>query len=498
MPAKNLPIVAIIGRPNVGKSALFNRLVGKRLAIVEDTPGVTRDRNYGEADWNGRAFTLIDTGGFIPGSLNFIDTEVRKQAEFSIHEADVILFIVDGQIGFMDHDIEVANMLRKCKKPVILAVNKIDNPMDYSSWADFHRLGLGNPMPISSLHGHGVADVLDEVIEKLPEKGKHEELEMAARICIVGRPNVGKSSIINQLLGNYRSIVSEVAGTTRDSIDSYLNYKNETFVLIDTAGVRRKAKVDEDLEYYTVNRAMQSIRRSDLAILVLDAREGVTAQDARLAGYIAAHGTSCIIVINKWDLVEEQVDKFLAEIHKREKKDPVYEDEHFPRKKLNQRDLFDSAGNIIINRLPKDRGSNIETAMREYVKHLHKNLYFMTWAPVLFTSALTGKRMQDIMELTQEVMVERQRRVTTAQLNRFLKTVVDHWQPPEIRGKEIKLYYMAQTDTTPPHFTLFVNQPNSIPDDYLRYILNCIRKEFGFIGAPVTVNIRAKKKAPKP
>jgi GTP-binding protein len=494
MPTKNLPIVAIIGRPNVGKSALFNRLIGKRMAIVEDIPGVTRDRNYGEGEWSGRSFTLIDTGGFIPGSLDHIDAEVRKQAEFSINEADVIVFLVDGQVGFMDQDIEVANILRKSKKPVLLAVNKIDNPMDFSSWSDFYRLGLGTPNPISAIHGHGVADLLDEVNKVLPQKGSREDLAEAAKICIVGRPNVGKSSIINQLLGQDRAIVSDIAGTTRDSIDSYLKFEDDIYVLIDTAGVRRKAKVDENLEYYTVNRAMQSIRRADLAVLVIDAREGVTAQDARLAGYIAKQGTSCIIVVNKWDLVEDQVDQFLKEFKRREEKQPVYEDENFPLEKKTRKELFDAAGNIIIGQLPKNRGANIETAMREYVKHVQKNMYFMTWAPVVFTSALNGKRIFDIMEQAKFVMEERKKRVSTAQLNRFLKTVVDHWQPPEKHGKEIRLYYMAQTDTTPPHFTLFVNLPKSIPDEYFRYIMNCIRKEFGFIGTPVTMNIRAKKK----
>lgn len=508
MSHKNLPILALIGRPNVGKSALFNRLVGCRQAIVEDIPGVTRDRNYGESDWNGRSFTVIDTGGFIPGSMDEIEAEVRDQAEFAIREADVILFIVDGKVGFMDRDIEVANLLRKHNKPLLLVVNKIDNTTDYSSWTEFYKLGLGDPHPISSLHGNGLGDVLDEAVKLFPPQDEENEINPAARIAIVGRPNVGKSSLLNELLGQRRSIVSDQSGTTRDSIDTVIVRNGKEYILIDTAGIRKKSRVNENVEYYSVNRALHAIRRSDVAILVVDAQEGITSQDAKLAGYIAQEGTSCILVINKWDLIEEKVDDYLARFKKREEdpnfpsddEDELFEDgkpkkipfkkfkkEKKPKVYVDQSMLFESM-------LPQDRGANIHLAMREYQKHVEKNLYFMTWVPVLYTSATQGKRVERIFEYVDQVMEARHSRVSTGELNRFLEGAIEHWQPPEIHGKEVKVYYMTQTDTAPPHFTLFVNLKDSIPSDYTRYLMNCIRKAFGFIGCPVTLNIRSKKK----
>jgi GTP-binding protein len=327
MPKNSLPIVAIIGRPNVGKSALFNRMVGQRVAIVEGTPGVTRDRNYGDGDWRGHSFTLVDTGGFVPGSLDEIEVEVRKQAIFAIKESDVILFVVDARTGFMDHDVEVADMLRKQKKPVFLAVNKVDEPGNLAETADFYKLGLGNPYALSAIHGLGVADLLDDLVKKLPEVDKSDEDETITKIAIVGRPNVGKSSLLNQLLGENRTIVTNQPGTTRDAIDTLLTYNDKEYILIDTAGVRRKAKVTENLEYYAVTRAMQSVRRADVAVLVIDATEGVTSQDAKLAGYIEKEGTSCVLVINKWDIVEHQVDEYLAKFEKEKRWESDDEDE---------------------------------------------------------------------------------------------------------------------------------------------------------------------------
>jgi GTPase len=493
MPKNSLPIVAIIGRPNVGKSALFNRLVGKRVAIVEGTPGVTRDRNYGDTVWQGHSFTIIDTGGFVPGSLDEIEAEVRKQAEFAIHQADMILFVVDAQTGFMNHDVEVAKMLRKQKKPVFLAVNKVDEPGNLAVTADFYKLGLGEPFPISAIHGYGVAEILDELVKKLPEMEKSEDDESITKMAIVGRPNVGKSSILNQLLGENRTIVTNQPGTTRDAIDTLMTYKDKQYLLIDTAGARRKARVSEDIEYYSVTRAMQAIRRADVAALVIDAEDGVTAQDAKLAGYIEKAGTSCILIINKWDLVEHQVDKYLEKF-KKEKKWEMDEDEEEIEEKPKKKKEYHKTTEFSAKTLPHDRGAHISKAMEQYEEHIAEHLYFMTYAPIVYTCALSGQRITNILDTVDEVMMERAKRVATSELNEFLQAVVAHWQPPEKYAKAVKLLYMTQTDTNPPHFTLFVNLPKSLNEDYLRYITNSLRERFGFLGTPITINIRSKKK----
>ncbi|MDI6783585.1 MAG: ribosome biogenesis GTPase Der [bacterium] len=473
------PLVAIIGRPNVGKSALFNRIVGKSIAIVDDMPGITRDRLYAATDWAGREFTLIDTGGLIPSATTGIEAEVRKQAEVAIAEADVIIFLVDAQIGLDDEDKSAAGLLRRQKKKVIVAVNKIDTPEDTSLTASFYKLGLGDPIAISAVHGLRINELLDGVVAHLPaeKKGKDKEGK-EIKLAIIGRPNVGKSSIINAILGQERTIVSPTPGTTRDAIDTQFAYNQDNYLLIDTAGIRKRTKVEWGVESFGVIRAMRAIRRADIAALIIDAMTGVTEQDIKIAGAIEQEGTSCVLVVNKWDLVEQDIDDGKLSFLIKEPRE----------KKVSSPVIRGSTDNGTIN-----RGLLVSQAMKQFEHHLRKNLFFLNFAPVSFVSALTGQRVLKILDLVKAVNIERNKRVTTGELNQFLAQVIARKQPPAPHGRPIRLFYMTQVKTRPPLFVLFVNKPDELPSSYRKYILNSLREAFGFVGTPVIIKLRGRK-----
>jgi len=434
------PLVAIVGRPNVGKSMLFNKLAGKRLSIVEDTPGVTRDRIYADTDWNGRSFTLVDTGGIEPKTDSEIPHFIRQQAEIAIETANVIVLVTDIKTGVTAADMEVANMLLRSKKPVILAVNKMDstgniNPDIY----EFYGLGLGDPLPVSAVHGHGTGDLLDACVAAFPPEEEEEADEDTIKVAVIGRPNMGKSSLVNLILGEQRVIVSEVAGTTRDAVDSYFENKYGKYVFIDTAGIRRKSRVDEKIEKYSVMRAEMAIDRSDVCLIMLDARDGVTEQDTKIAGLAHESGKASIIIVNKWDLIEKD-DKTM------------------------------------------DR-------MREQIR---RDLAYMTYAPILFISAVTGQRVERIFELINFVNDQSAMRITTGMLNDVLSDATARVQPPTDKGKRLKIYYMTQTGVKPPNFVVFVNDRELFHFSYQRYLENQIRAVFGLEGTPVRMVVRQK------
>ena len=434
------PIIAIVGRPNVGKSALFNKLTGQRISIVEDTPGVTRDRIYGESDWNGRKFTLIDTGGIEPRTDNEILTFMREQAGIAISHADVIVFLTDIRTGLTASDQEVAAMLLRSGKPIVLAVNKMDatgsvNPDFY----EFYNLGLGDPIAVSAVHGHGTGDLLDECVKYFPPEGGDEEDGDRIQVAIIGKPNVGKSSLTNKILGQQRTIVSNVAGTTRDAIDSYFENGTGKYVFIDTAGMRKKAKVDESIERYSVLRAQMAIDRADVCLILIDAQEGVTEQDTKVAGMAHEAGKASIIVVNKWDLVEKD-------------------------------------------------GKTMDR-MREDIR---RDLGYMTYAPVLFISALTGQRVERLFELIQYVHNQAVTRITTGMLNSVLADAQTRVQPPTDKGRRLKIYYMTQAGVKPPHFICFCNDARLFHFSYQRYLENQIRNVFGLEGTPIRMTIRQK------
>ena len=434
------PIIAIVGRPNVGKSALFNKLVGQRLSIVEDTPGVTRDRIYGESDWNGRRFTLIDTGGIEPRTDSEILTFMREQAEIAISHADVIVFLTDIRTGLTASDQEVAGMLQRSGKPIVLAVNKMDatgtvNPDFY----EFYNLGLGDPVAVSAVHGHGTGDLLDECVKYFPPEGEDEEDDDRIQVAIIGKPNVGKSSLTNKILGQQRTIVSNVAGTTRDAIDSYFENESGKYVFIDTAGMRKKSRVDESIERYSVLRAQMAIERSDVCLILIDAQEGVTEQDTKVAGLAHEAGKASIIVVNKWDLIEKD-------------------------------------------------GKTMDR-MREDIR---RDLSYMTYAPVLFISAATGQRVDRLFELIQYVNNQAATRITTGMLNSVLADAQTRVQPPTDKGRRLKIYYMTQAGVKPPHFICFCNDARLFHFSYQRYLENQIRTVFGLEGTPIKMTIRQK------
>ena len=434
------PIIAIVGRPNVGKSALFNKLVGQRLSIVEDTPGVTRDRIYGESDWNGRRFTLIDTGGIEPRTDSEILTFMREQAGIAISHADVIVFLTDIKTGLTASDQEVANMLQKSGKPIVLAVNKMDstgtvNPDFY----EFYNLGLGDPIAVSAVHGHGTGDLLDECVRYFPPEAGEEEEDDAIQVAIIGKPNVGKSSLTNKILGQQRTIVSNVAGTTRDAIDSYFENESGKYVFIDTAGMRKKSRVDESIERYSVLRAQMAIERSDVCLILIDAQEGVTEQDTKVAGMAHDAGKASIIVVNKWDLIEKD-------------------------------------------------GKTMDR-MREDIR---RDLGYMTYAPILFISAMTGQRVDRLFELIQYVNNQAATRITTGMLNSILADAQTRVQPPTDKGRRLKIYYMTQVGVKPPHFVCFCNDARLFHFSYQRYLENQIRTVFGLEGTPIRMTIRQK------
>ena len=434
------PIVAIVGRPNVGKSMLFNKLIGKRVSIVEDTPGVTRDRIYGETDWNGRKFTLIDTGGIEPRTDSEILSFMREQAEIAVSHADVIVFLTDIKTGLTASDQEVASMLLRSGKPIVLAVNKMDSVGAVDpDYYEFYNLGLGDPIAVSAVHGHGTGDLLDECVKYFPPEGEEEEDDDRIQVAIIGKPNVGKSSLTNKILGQQRTIVSDVAGTTRDAIDSYFENETGKYVFIDTAGMRKKAKVDEAIERYSVLRAQMAIERSDVCLILIDATEGVTEQDTKVAGLAHEAGKACIIVVNKWDLVEKD-------------------------------------------------GKTMDW-MREDVR---RDLSYMAYAPILFISAATGQRVDRLFELIQYVNNQASTRITTGMLNSVLADAQTRVQPPTDKGRRLKIYYMTQVGIKPPHFVIFCNDARLFHFSYQRYIENCIRNTFGLEGTPIKITIRQK------
>ncbi|MDO4402451.1 MAG: ribosome biogenesis GTPase Der [Clostridiaceae bacterium] len=434
------PIVAIVGRPNVGKSTLFNKLAGKSISIVQDTPGVTRDRIYAEAEWLNYKFTMIDTGGIEPESSDIIIKQMRRQAQIAIEMADVILFIVDGKEGLTASDIEVAQMLRKSKKRIVLAVNKIDNLKDEDNSYEFYNLGIGDPVTISAAQGKGLGDLLDEVVKDFDALMEEEQDDEYIRIAMIGKPNVGKSSLINRLLGEDRNIVSNVPGTTRDAIDSYLETEEGKFILIDTAGLRRKSKVKEEIERYSVVRTYAAIERADVCILMIDANEGITEQDEKIVGYAHELNKAIMVVVNKWDLIEKD-DKTLS----------------------------------------------------NYQKDLQQNLKFMPYAQYMFISALTGQRVNKILKVAKGCYDNYCKRVSTGILNEVINKAILMKEPPVVGLKRIKIYYATQVATKPPKFVFFVNDVNASHFSYERYLENQLRDSFDFKGTGIEIEYRQRK-----
>ena len=434
------PLVAIVGRPNVGKSMLFNKLTGQRTAIVEDTPGVTRDRIYGACEWRGRAFDLMDTGGIEPGTDSEILRFMRRQAEIGIELADAIIMVTDVKVGLTAADSAVATILQRARKPVALAVNKCDsvggvNPDIY----EFYALGLGDPFEVSAVHGHGTGDLLDWCVDHFPQETPQEEDEDLTRVAIVGKPNVGKSSLLNQILGEERVIVSNVAGTTRDAIDSYFENSFGKYCFIDTAGMRRRSKVDDAIERYSNLRSVGAIERADVCIVMIDATQGVTEQDTKIAGLVHEAGKAVLIAVNKWDLVEKETN-----------------------------------------------------TMRDMEVKVRQDLSFMPYAPVVFLSALTGQRVDKLYEMINEVARSNAMRVTTGALNSVLADATARVQPPTDKGRRLKIYYMTQAGVKPPHFVIFCNDARLFHFSYQRYLENQIRGVFGLSGTPIRMTIRQK------
>ena len=434
------PLIAIVGRPNVGKSMLFNKLVGQRLSIVEDTPGVTRDRLYAEAEWRNRKFDLVDTGGIEPSADSQILAFMRQQAEIAIQHATVILFVCDIKTGLTASDQEVANMLLRSQKPVVLAVNKMDqvgitNPDIY----EFYNLGLGDPIAVSAVHGHGTGDLLDACMEYFPPEDEEEEEDDVIKVAVIGKPNVGKSSLVNRILGEQRVIVSDMAGTTRDAVDSYFENQKGKYLFIDTAGMRKKSKVDDRIEKFSVLRATMAIERADVCLILVDANEGVTEQDTKVAGLAHEAGKACIIVVNKWDAIEKD-----------------------------------------------------DKTMDHMRQDIRRDLSYMTYAPIVFISALTGQRVDRLFDLINYVNDQASLRITTGMLNTVLADATARVQPPTDKGRRLKIYYMTQICIKPPHFVCFCNDAKLFHFSYQRYLENQIRSTFGLEGTPVRLTIRQK------
>ena len=436
------PVVAIVGRPNVGKSTLFNKLIGKRLSIVDNTPGVTRDRIYGNCEWLGHNMLLVDTGGIEPFSDDVILSQMRRQAELAITSADVIIFVTDIRSGVVAADSEVASMLQKSGKPIILCVNKVDNigalPPEFY---EFYNLGLGDPIAVSSVHGHGTGDLLDEVIKNIPEGSFDDTDEDIVKVAVIGKPNVGKSSLINKISGEERAIVSDIAGTTRDATDTVIHNSHGDFVFIDTAGLRRKSKVDDQIEKYSVIRARMAVERADVCVIMIDANEGFTEQDSKVAGIAHDLGKACIIAVNKWDAVEKT-----------------------------------------------------GTTMDVQRKKLMNDFSFMSYAPIIFISAKTGQRLDRLFELIKFVNTQNAMRIATGKLNDVLSAATTRVQPPTDKGRRLKIYYMTQASTRPPTFVCFVNSKDLFHYSYQRYIDNQIREVFGLEGTPTRYVVREREK----
>lgn len=437
------PVVAIVGRPNVGKSTLFNRIIGRNVAIIEDVPGVTRDRNYAEAEWNGKRFLLVDTGGFEPEAEDPMYLKMREQSTLAVEEADCIVFLMDGKQGLLPADIEVSRMLRSSGKPVLYAVNKVDGERHESLLPDFYRLGIGSLFPLSAKHGPGFSDMMDELWRMLPEAPSPggEKAAGAPRIAVIGRPNVGKSSFINSLIREDRMIVSAAAGTTRDAVDTVYRYYGRHYLLVDTAGIRSRGRISQGVEKYSVMRAMKSIGRADVALVLIDASEGLSEQDERIVGLAHEAGKGLIIVLNKWDLVEEK-----------------------------------------------------ESAYKRFIADVQQRLKFADYAPVLTVSAVTRQRVTKVFDEIDRIMGERAKRIPTADLNRLFARLTAGHEPPLYRGRRVKLYYVTQVGTEPPTFVVFVNEPKGVHFSYLRYLENGLREAFGFQGTPVRIFAKRRRK----
>ena len=435
------PLVAIVGRPNVGKSTLFNKLIGRRLSIVEDTPGVTRDRIYADAEWLTHSFTLIDTGGIEPASEDIIAVQMRRQAELAIETADVIVFLVDGREGMTAADEEVATMLRKSNKPVVLAVNKLDAPKFNDAIYEFYALGLGDPIIISAGQGLGLGDMLDEVCAHFPPEAE-EEGEHPLNIAVVGKPNVGKSSLVNAILGEERCIVSNIPGTTRDAVDTLFTLDGEPYVLVDTAGIRRKRAVeDETIERYSVIHSLAAVRRADVVLIVVDAEQGLSEQDVKIAGYVHEEGKPSVLVVNKWDLIEKDTN-----------------------------------------------------TMNKFKKDMQVDLAFMDYVPFLFISAKTGQRVNKLLAAAKESYAQSIRRITTGTLNDIVNEAISMTEPPAMSGKRLKIYYATEVSVQPPTFVIFVNDEVLVHFSYKRYMENYFRKTFGFQGTPIKIIFRNRGK----
>ncbi|MCP3177639.1 ribosome biogenesis GTPase Der [Desulfuromonas sp. KJ2020] len=435
------PLVAIVGRPNVGKSTLFNRILGQRKAIVEDFPGVTRDRNYAEVTKYAAPFILMDTGGFEPASEERLLVQMREQSQLAVEEADVILFVLDGREGLTPSDEEVATMLRRVDKPVLYVVNKVDGPRQEEAMAEFYALGLDELHPVSAEHGLGVGDLVDAVLTHLPPPKAPEPETEEVRLAVIGRPNVGKSSLVNRLLGYERVVANPLAGTTRDSVDTPFTYNQKRYVLIDTAGIRRKGKVSQKLEKFSVIQALKAMDRSHVVLVVIDAEEGVTDQDLTVAGYAYEKGRAVILVVNKWDKIEKD-----------------------------------------------------NKTLRQYTEKLRMSFKFLPFAPILFVSALTGQRVAKIMGEVEAVSAEFNRQVPTAALNRILEEAVRSHAPPMIQGTRLKFFYMTQTQVRPPTFVVFANKAEGIHFSYERYLQNKLREAFGFEGVPIRLIFRDRER----
>jgi GTPase len=436
-----VPVVAVVGRPNVGKSTFFNRVLGRREAIVHDAPGVTRDRNFALADWAGRSFYLVDTGGVIEGSDEPLDRMVREQAIVAMDEADVIMLLVDGKEGLHPMDEQIAELLRGRGKPIVVVVNKVDNLPHDPAHHEFWRLGLGEPVPVSAISGKGSGDLLDRVLELLPEEGGRVPDPAELRIAVVGKPNVGKSSFVNRLFGEERMVVSEVPGTTRDAVDSTLAYHGRKLVFVDTAGLRRQSKVDESVEYYSALRTARVIQGAQVCLVMIDAREGLTRQDIQILEQAWDAGCGVVVAVNKWDLVEKDT-----------------------------------------------------STAPHFERELRQKVPFLEWVPFLFISALTGQRVRKALDLLLEVEAARTRRVPTHEVNEVVESLVARQPPPHSNGRAIRFKYATQADTAPPTFVLFSNLPGEIPDHYVRYLHNGFRRAWGFLGAPLRIRLRSTAK----
>jgi GTP-binding protein len=434
------PIVAIVGRPNVGKSTLFNRIAGKRIAITEDTPGVTRDRIYAECEWLDNHFTLIDTGGIEPKSDDIILKQMKRQAEIAIETADVILFIVDGKNGLTANDKDVAEILRKSQKRVLLICNKMDFYVDNNNMFDFYELGLGEPISISSTEALGLGDLLDEIVKNFPEDSDTEDVTDLIKVAVIGKPNVGKSSLINKILGQERVIVSDIPGTTRDAIDTFFEKEDKKFVFIDTAGIRKRKKIFENIERYSVVRAFAAVERADICLMVIDVNEGVTEQDTKIAGFAHDNGKSIIVLINKWDLIEKD-----------------------------------------------------NKTYQKFVDEVRNSLAFMTYAPIIPISVLLGQRVDKVLEEIIEVNEFRNLRISTGVLNDVLNKAVLMNQPRSVKGKKLKILYMSQVSVGPPKFIMFVNNKELMHFSYIRYIENTIRDNFLFKGTPLVIEMKNRE-----